>query len=241
MSFTRIPNKIIDESKLNPYQFQLFSIIVRKTDGWCKVEDGISLSQFEKLVSFKKNKIVNTLKELEELGYIEKKKNYNEDLKTYSYSTYRVSQGVVSENNKGSISEKQGVVSEKDIQKKAITKETNTSNKNTKKETVINILQEKDLSFVNKKALNEWLEFKKFNYQLAGITKLVNMLSKYTFDIQQEIVDKSIMNNYQGLFEPKNQNKTPIKQKRGTSRDLIEKALGVATEQNIVDCEVINE
>ena len=57
-SFTRIPNNVIDESLLNPYQFQLFSIIVRKTDGWCKVEDGISLSQFEKLVSFKKNKIV---------------------------------------------------------------------------------------------------------------------------------------------------------------------------------------
>lgn len=126
MSFTRIPNKIIDEPKLNPYQFQLFSIIVRKTDGWCKEEDGISLSQFEKLVSFKKNKIVNTLKELEELGYIEKKKNYNEDSKTYSYSTYRVSARVVSENNKGSISDKQGVVSEEDKQKKPITKETNT-------------------------------------------------------------------------------------------------------------------
>lgn len=126
MSFTRLPNKIIDESKLNPYQFQLFTIIVRKTDGWCKVEDGISLSQFEKLVAFKKNKIVNTLKELEEMGFIEKKKHYNEATKTYSYSTYRVSQGVVSENNKGSISEKQGVVSEKDIQKKANTKETKT-------------------------------------------------------------------------------------------------------------------
>lgn len=125
-SFTRIPNNIIDESLLNPYQFQLFSIIVRKTDGWCKVEDGISLSQFEKLVSFKKNKIVNTLKELEELDFIEKTRNYNDELKTFSYSTYKVSQRVVSENNKGSISHKQGVVSEKDKQKKLITKETNT-------------------------------------------------------------------------------------------------------------------
>lgn len=139
MSFTRLPNKIIDESKLNPYQFQLFTIIVRKTDGWCKVEDGISLSQFEKLVTFKKNKIVNTLKELEELGFIEKKKHYNEETKTYSYSTYRVSQRVVSQNNKGSISEQQGVVSEKDIQKKANTKETKTK----PYDTFINYLKEK--------------------------------------------------------------------------------------------------
>ena len=51
--YTRIPNGFIDSLQLNPYQFQLLCIIVRKTDGWCKIEDGISLSQFEKLVSFK--------------------------------------------------------------------------------------------------------------------------------------------------------------------------------------------
>ena len=124
--YTRIPNSFIDDLKLNPYQFQILSIIVRKTDGWCKLEDGISLSQFEKLVSFKKNKIVNTIKELCELELIEKTKHYNNDTKTYSYSTYKIHSRVVSENNKGSISQKQGVVSEKDKQKKAITKETKT-------------------------------------------------------------------------------------------------------------------
>ena len=120
MSFTRVPNSIIDEIKLNPYQFQLFTIIVRKTDGWCKVEDGISLSQFEKLVTFKRPKIISTLKELAELGLIEKKQDYNKDKKQFSYSMYRVSQGVVTENNKGSNSGLQGVVTEDYIQKKLI-------------------------------------------------------------------------------------------------------------------------
>ena len=70
VEFTRIPNNFIDDLKLNPYQFQILSIIVRKTDGWCKIEDGISLSQFEKLVTFKKPKIIQTLKELIEMDLI---------------------------------------------------------------------------------------------------------------------------------------------------------------------------
>jgi hypothetical protein len=134
MSFTRVPNSIIDEIKLNPYQFQLFTIIVRKTDGWCKVEDGISLSQFEKLVTFKRPKIISTLKELAELGLIEKKQDYNKDKKQFSYSMYRVSQGVVTENNKGSNSGLQGVVTEDYIQKKIDTKETNTNYKEKNKQ-----------------------------------------------------------------------------------------------------------
>lgn len=242
MSFTRIPNAIIDESKLNPYQFQLFSIIVRKTDGWCKVEDGISLSQFQKMVTFSKNTIIKTLRQLEELGYIEIIAHFDSEKKIHSYNTYKVSQGVVHEVNKGSSRGEQGVVHEVNKQKKAITKETNTINKkNTKKENLVQVLKTKELGAVNKKSLYEWLEFKNWNYKKAGITKLVNMLSKYSFETQQEMIDNSIMNNYQGLFAPKNQNKPQYKQNRGTSRDLIENALKVPSSQNIEDCEIIDE
>jgi len=163
-NFTRVPNSIIDNAKLNPYQFQLFSIIVRKTDGWCKVEDGISLSQFEKLVTFKKCKIVSTLKELENLGYIEKKKQYNEDKKTYSYSLYRVSKKVVLENNKvvsekdkGSISEIQGVVSEEYKQKKLTTKETNT-----KKPSLLDEYKKQDtLTEQGEQTLQNFIDYRK--------------------------------------------------------------------------------
>lgn len=123
MSFTRIPNKIIDESKLNPYQFQLFSIIVRKTDGWCKVEDGISLSQFQSMVTFGKMKIISTLKELEEMGLICKTKTFKVN-GGKSFNMYKISATLVSEVDKGSISDGQGLVSEVDIQKKTNTKET---------------------------------------------------------------------------------------------------------------------
>ena len=88
MSYTRIPNDFIDNLKLNPYQFQILSIIVRKTDGWCKVEDGISLSQFEKLVTFKKPKIIQTLKELEDMDLISKRKQLL-DNNANSFSSYK--------------------------------------------------------------------------------------------------------------------------------------------------------
>lgn len=123
VEFTRIPNNFIDDLKLNPYQFQILSIIVRKTDGWCKIEDGISLSQFEKLVTFKKPKIIQTLKELEEMGLISKKKQIL-DNNSNSFNIYKISDRVVTENNKGSNSQLLGVVTEDYTQKKANTKET---------------------------------------------------------------------------------------------------------------------
>lgn len=123
VEFTRIPNNFIDELKLNPYQFQILSIIVRKTDGWCKIEDGISLSQFEKLVTFKKPKIIQTLKELIEMDLISKKKQIL-DNNSNSFNMYKISDMVVTENNKGSNSQLLGVVTEDYTQKKANTKET---------------------------------------------------------------------------------------------------------------------
>ena len=123
VEFTRIPNNFIDELKLNPYQFQILSIIVRKTDGWCKIEDGISLSQFEKLVTFKKPKIIQTLKELIEMDLISKKKQIL-DNNSNSFNMYKISDRVVTENNKGSNSQLLGVVTEDYTQKKANTKET---------------------------------------------------------------------------------------------------------------------
>jgi DNA-binding MarR family transcriptional regulator len=123
MSYTRIPNDFIDNLKLNPYQFQILSIIVRKTDGWCKVEDGISLSQFEKLVTFKKPKIIQTLKELEDMDLISKQKQVL-DNNANGFNMYRISKRVVTENNKGSNQGLQGVVTEDYTQKKTNTKET---------------------------------------------------------------------------------------------------------------------
>ena len=102
--FTRIPNNIIDNLKLNPYQFQILSIIIRKTDGWCKTEDGISLSQFEKLVIFSKPTIIKTINELIKLNLIEKKKQVKKDGGD-SFNIYKISQKLINENSEGGVKE----------------------------------------------------------------------------------------------------------------------------------------
>ena len=75
----------------------------------------------------------------------------------------------------------------------------------TKEEMLTDLIEEDKKEMLNLKSLSEWFEFKKYNYKKVGVTKLVNMLSKYSFEIQREIIDTSIMNGYQGLFEPKQQ------------------------------------
>lgn len=59
-------------------------------------------------------------------------------------------------------------------------------------------------SNVNLYAFSEWMAYKKYKSK-GAITKTLNMLNKYDHQTQQEIVDKSIMNEYKGLFEPKQQ------------------------------------
>jgi len=55
---------------------------------------------------------------------------------------------------------------------------------------------------INLVAFNEWVTHKKYK-SISPITKLLNMFSKYNMQSQQDMVDKSIMNNWVGLVEPK--------------------------------------
>ena len=55
---------------------------------------------------------------------------------------------------------------------------------------------------INQEAFNEWMEYKKYKNK-GAITKTLNMLNRHDYQTQQDMVDKSIMNEYKGLFEPK--------------------------------------
>jgi phage replication O-like protein O len=198
MSYTRIPNKIIDDLQLNPYQFQIFSIIIRKTDGWCKAEDGISLSQFEKLVTFKKNKIINTIKELIELELIEKKMVKNQN-GSQSFNIYKVSDifinkindRVVSENNRGSCSEQQGVVSENNRQKKLEQKKLDNNKKSTKKEKII------------QESFKECVEEK---YHLKNLLQRITDFYEYRQEIKSLNTKRPIIQYVKTLYELKKLN-----------------------------------
>ena len=78
-------------------------------------------------------------------------------------------------------------------------KENKTINKTINKEKI-----QKENPNLNTEACNEWLEYKKYKSK-APITKTINFLSQYPKQLQQEIVNTSIMNGYKGLFPPKQQ------------------------------------
>jgi len=59
-----------------------------------------------------------------------------------------------------------------------------------------------EYSNINQDAFNEWMAYKKYKNK-GAITKTLNMMNKHDYQTQQEMVDKSIMNEYKGLFEPK--------------------------------------
>ena len=59
---------------------------------------------------------------------------------------------------------------------------------------------------INVQAWREWAEFRKEKRKpisKAAAPKQLKLLAKYPYDVQQDIVNSSIQNDYQGLFEPK--------------------------------------
>jgi len=65
---------------------------------------------------------------------------------------------------------------------------------------------------INLDAFNEWVAHKKYK-SITPITKLLNMLTRHDYYVQQEMVDNSIMNNYAGIFEPKAGTAKQVQQK----------------------------
>ena len=119
--FTKVPNSILDFEGLDVYEFRILILILRKTIGFNKKSDGISLSQFIKFTGISKDKVIKSLENLQKNKFISVQK---QTLKTGGKSFNRYTPLVcekdylVRQKDKGSTSERLGLVCEKDIQKK---------------------------------------------------------------------------------------------------------------------------
>jgi len=90
---TQIPNTFIDESmsKLTHAQFKVLIAICRKTIGWHKQSDYISISQIVELAGVSNKTVVGAIKELEKMGYITTQKSKRSTtLITINYGTISV-------------------------------------------------------------------------------------------------------------------------------------------------------
>jgi len=143
--YTRIPNYLFDLD-LNTYEFRIIMFIARKTIGWDKESDGISLSQFTNHSKSSKATVIKFLKSLEakKLIIIIKEKNN----KGHCTNVYQI----VNQIEKGSKRDLQVVAKEickcskRDLQvvakeicrhKETNTKDTITKEKETKKKNEI--------------------------------------------------------------------------------------------------------
>jgi phage replication O-like protein O len=70
-NFTQVPNEIIDlMPQLSGSEFKVLVAICRKTIGWHKTHDAISLSQLHTMTGLESSPCVEALKKLETLGLI---------------------------------------------------------------------------------------------------------------------------------------------------------------------------
>lgn len=76
LHFTKIPNDFIDEwlLKLSGTATKVFLVILRKTVGWHKESDIISISQIEKSTGLSENSVLSGLKELKLYNLLETRK-----------------------------------------------------------------------------------------------------------------------------------------------------------------------
>ncbi len=131
-SFTKMPNSIIDIKSINIYERSILVFIARKTIGWDKKSDGISLSQFAKALGISKPTVLKTIESLKKRKFIKTRKQYKNGLHSYTMFNLVVKEidkgvvkeidNLVKEIDKGGKGDLLGVVNEVDTQQKLIQK-----------------------------------------------------------------------------------------------------------------------
>ncbi len=142
--YTTIPNFLFDLD-LNAYERTIIMFIARKTIGWGKEADGISLSQFTKYCRFSKKTVIKSLKSLEEkkLITITKQKDFTGRDCFNLYQITGENIGVqeihtsVQKIHTGGVGDTHGRVQEIHTQKDTNTKDTITKVKESKKKSQI--------------------------------------------------------------------------------------------------------
>lgn len=84
-NFFQCPNVIVDEliQRLNGSELKCYLVIIRKTTGWRKAQDRISISQFIQLTGLSNRSVIDACAKLESVGLVEVKRADNGE-KTYS-------------------------------------------------------------------------------------------------------------------------------------------------------------
>jgi len=111
-----------------------------------------------------------------------------------------------------------------------------TTNKNIKNENKIIIIPDG----INQSAWNEWVAYrksKKKTVSQAAAKKQFKLLTNYDFEVQQQIIDQSIQNDYQGLFAPKGNNNDQTHQRPNQPRQSLSERTADQAKRIWAECE----
>lgn len=85
----QVPNAVIDElmAELSGAELKVYLLVLRKTKGWNKETDAISVSQFMESCNLSNRKVIDACNKLVELGLLEQKTGRNK-IKVFSVKNY---------------------------------------------------------------------------------------------------------------------------------------------------------
>lgn len=135
----QIPNSVIDEllAKLTCAELKCYLFVVRKTKGWNKESDSISVSQFMEVTGLSNRSVITACESLVEMGLLERSGGERK-LNTYSVKAFEISQT-------GENTSQTGEKSSSDLVKKVHTQNNNKNtiqniNKKNTKKSVLELL-----------------------------------------------------------------------------------------------------
>lgn len=192
------------------------------------------------ILGLKSDSVYRHLKSLADLKLIDYIKIGKKDCVklTKKGKSYYVGNKSESDDNSEMNPSKFGNKSEKHSEMNPTYKNTNlirvTSDKYSKKLKKEIAVKLEDYPLVNLDAFFEWINRKSYK-DISPVTKLLNFLSQYDFQTQQRIVDDSIMNNWAGLFPPKQQNTQQPQSFKQQDKQIRDDNIDFALENNIYD------
>jgi hypothetical protein len=220
-----IENSLIDREDLEPYEKLIYMTLARYADGNGRCFPGLELLMKSTGIGSKKT-LIKYIKKLELKGLIEIIKRQG---KGNIYFLKNVESEPVADLPLVSeiTSVKIATTPVADLpphqcqncppnntQEQYPIKNTQIKEKNKKgniTENLLDYIETLEIDSEKKKIFKEWVEYKKEKNQYKNtksIDVLIKRFIKYSVQELRDIVEKSIMNNYSGIFEPKEINKT---------------------------------
>lgn len=232
--YTAIANEIMEAliaADLSGQEFRIALLVIRKTYGFKKKEDAISLSQMKQATGMhhiRCSQVVNRLQLMkiltvtENINGVGKKYSFNKDFETWDTVKENI-------NRKGFVKGTVNVLRNRPLKKTASTKE-KVQKKSLQKKTP---LPPKIPAWVQEAVFTEYQASRKKKLRPASFKKFFAKLQRLSIESRaspEDILNQSIENGWEGIFKLKNDNGTGKNKHAGIKEWLDQQGVGDGAE-----------